>query len=58
MDAARFPAIASEALDGTPFIAPRDFAAVAHTMAFIVFASALPALAIALAFSRSAIACG
>ncbi len=37
MDAARFPAVAGEALDGTPFVAPRDLAA-ARTVAFVAFA--------------------
>src|ERR1700761_1261184 len=36
MDAARFPPIAGEALDGTPFVAPRDLAA-ARTVAFVAF---------------------
>ncbi|MBV8299633.1 MAG: hypothetical protein JO083_08855 [Candidatus Eremiobacteraeota bacterium] len=37
MDAARFPAVAGEALDGTPFCAPRDFAGM-RTVAFVGFA--------------------
>jgi hypothetical protein len=36
MDAARFPAIAGEALDGTTFTAPRDLA-VGRTVAMIAF---------------------
>jgi hypothetical protein len=36
MDAARFPAVAGDALDGTPFIAPRDLA-VGRTVAMIGF---------------------
>ena len=37
MDAARFPAVTGEALDGTPFSAPRDFAGM-RTVAFVGFA--------------------
>lgn len=37
MDAARFPAAAGEALDGTPFVAPRDLAA-GRTVALFGFA--------------------
>ncbi len=37
MEAARFPPIAAEALDGTAFVAPRDLAA-ARTVAFVAFA--------------------
>ena len=37
MDAARFPAVTGEALDGTPFSAPRDFAGM-RTVALIGFA--------------------
>jgi len=36
-DAERFPAVSGEALDGTPFVAPRDLA-VARTVAFVGFA--------------------
>lgn len=36
MDAARFPAVAGDALDGTPFLAPRDLA-VGRTVALIGF---------------------
>jgi hypothetical protein len=36
MDAARFPAVAGEALDGTPFVTPRDLA-VGRTVAMIGF---------------------
>jgi hypothetical protein len=37
MDAARFPPVAGEALDGTPFVAPRDLAA-GRTVALFGFA--------------------
>lgn len=37
MDAARFPAVSGEALDGSPFVAPRDLAA-GRTVAFVAFA--------------------
>jgi hypothetical protein len=37
MDAARFPPVAGEALDGTPFAAPRDLAG-GRTVAMIAFA--------------------
>ena len=37
MDAARFPAVSGEALDGTPFVAPRDLAA-GRTVALVAFA--------------------
>jgi hypothetical protein len=37
MDAARFPAVTGEALDGTPFSAPRDFAGT-RTVALVGFA--------------------
>ena len=37
MDAARFPAVSGEALDGTEFVAPRDLA-VGRTVAMIGFA--------------------
>jgi hypothetical protein len=37
MDAARFPALAGEALDGTPFAVPRDLAG-ARTVALVGFA--------------------
>lgn len=37
MDAARFPAAAGEALDGTPFVAPRDLTA-GRTVAIFGFA--------------------
>jgi hypothetical protein len=37
MDAVRFPAVAGEALDGTPFVAPRDLAA-GRTVGFVAFA--------------------
>ena len=37
MDAARFPSVAGEALDGTQFVAPRDLA-VGRTVAMIGFA--------------------
>ena len=36
MEAARFPAVAGDALDGTPFVAPRDLA-VGRTVAMIGF---------------------
>ncbi|HEY0614513.1 MAG TPA: hypothetical protein VGC96_07720 [Candidatus Elarobacter sp.] len=37
MDAARFPVVSGEALDGTPFVTPRDLAA-GRTVALIAFA--------------------
>ena len=37
MDVARFPAVAGEALDGTPFAAPRDLA-VGRTVVMVGFA--------------------
>ena len=37
MDVARFPAVSGEALDGTPFVAPRDLAA-GRTVALVAFA--------------------
>ncbi|HEX3550500.1 MAG TPA: hypothetical protein VHT53_08995 [Candidatus Elarobacter sp.] len=37
MDAARFPAVSGEALDGTPFVAPRDLA-VGCTVVLVGFA--------------------
>ncbi|HEV3088881.1 MAG TPA: hypothetical protein VGX96_16840 [Candidatus Elarobacter sp.] len=37
MDAARFPAVTGEALDGTPFSAPRDLAGM-RTLALVGFA--------------------
>jgi len=37
MDAARFPAVSGEALDGTPFAAPRDLAG-GRTVALVAFA--------------------
>jgi len=37
MDVARFPAVSGEALDGTPFAAPRDLAA-GRTVALVGFA--------------------
>ena len=37
MNAARFPPVAGEALDGTPFAAPRDLAA-GRTVALVAFA--------------------
>jgi hypothetical protein len=37
MDAPRFPAVSGDALDGTPFVAPRDLAA-GRTVALIAFA--------------------
>jgi hypothetical protein len=37
MDLARFPAVSGEALDGTPFAAPRDLAA-GRTVALVAFA--------------------
>ncbi len=37
MEAARFPAVTGEALDGTPFSAPRDFAGM-RTVALVGFA--------------------
>ena len=37
MDVARFPAVTGEALDGTPFVSPRDLAA-GRTVALVGFA--------------------